>query len=266
MKLGISSWSFLGMDIASAIRTIGDAGFDYIELWGEVPHAYPDWVDRSRMKDALSAYNLIITMHAPFTDLNPATPFQPVKGAVERTLEDFVRFGDSLDARVITIHPGSVHNEGLVPQSVQNSISTLKKMTRMSRGRLAISVENQTKSRSKYHFPLASTTESLDLILSEVEGLRFTLDTGHAHVNGQDPLSLAERAGAALVEVHLSDNSGASDDHLFPGEGTANLGGLMPKLSGSDVLVCLEIDPHRYTPEQVLTKSKAFRDGLRAGR
>jgi hypothetical protein len=30
------------MDVESAVRAIGDAGFEYVELWGEVPHAYPD--------------------------------------------------------------------------------------------------------------------------------------------------------------------------------------------------------------------------------
>lgn len=261
MKFGISTWSLLSLDVASAIRSIGEEGFEYVELWGEVPHAYQDWADGRRVRDTLSSYNMTVTMHAPFTDLNPATPFQPVKGAVEKTLEEFVRFGESLNASVITVHPGSVHNEALIPQSLHNSVATLKRMVKISGGRLSISVENQTRSRSKYHFPLASTVESLELILAEVEGLRFTLDTGHAHVNGQDSLALAERAGASLVEVHLSDNAGASDDHLFPGEGTARLEGLTRKLAATDVLVCLEVDPHRYPPSEVLRKSVSIRTG-----
>ena len=40
MKLGVSTWSLLKKDVYSAVKTIGDAGFEYIELWGEVPHAY----------------------------------------------------------------------------------------------------------------------------------------------------------------------------------------------------------------------------------
>ncbi len=259
MKIGLSTWSLLGLDVTSAVRTIGDAGFDYIELWGEAPHAYPELVDRRSLRDALSSYGMVLTMHAPFTDLNPATPFQPVKGAVERTMEDFVRFSDFLGAKIITVHPGSVHNEVLIPRSAENSIATLRKMVKIAGGRLTINVENQTKSRSKYHFPLASTSESLDLILAEEDGLRFTLDTGHAHVNGQVPLELAERAGSKLTEVHLNDNAGASDDHLTPGEGTADLKGIMEKVTGADVLVCLELDPHRYSPDQALRASTSFK-------
>ena len=262
MKIGLSTWSLLSLDAISAIRAIGDAEFDFIELWGEVPHAYPEWVDRRKLRDALSPYKMTLTMHAPFTDLNPATPFQPVKGAVERTLEDFVKLGDYLGASIITVHPGSVHNEALIPRSAESSVATLRKLVAAAGGRLSINVENQAKSRSKYHFPLASTSESLNLILAEVEGLRFTLDTGHANVNGQNPLALAESAGPKLTEVHLSDNGGASDDHLIPGEGSLEFKGLMERLAGTRVLVCLELDPHRYTPDRVLKASASFRSGV----
>lgn len=252
----------LSLDLLSAVRMVGDAGFEYIELWGEVPHAYPDWTDRAKLRDALSPYSLTLTMHAPFTDLNPATPFQPVKAAVEKTLEQFVSFGASLGASIVTIHPGSVHNEAMVPGSVEGAVSTLKKLTRAADGRLSINVENQTRSRSKYHLPLASTTESLELILDEVEGLGFTLDTGHAHVNGQDPAALAERAGPRLTEVHLHDNSGSSDEHLVPGQGNARLGPFVESLAGSKALVCLELDPYRYAPDEAIKAS----EGLRASR
>jgi len=259
LKLGVSTWSLLTVDLDSAVRSIGDAGFEFVELWGEVPHAYHDWVDRKRLKDTLSVYDMTVTLHAPFTDLNPATPFQPVKKAIEKTLEDFVRFGVHLGASMITAHPGSVHNEALVPKSTENSVRVLRGMVKESGGRLTICVENQSRSESKYQFPLASTVESLEQMLAEVEGSRFTLDTGHAHVSGLDPLTLAERQGSKLAEIHLSDNAGATDDHLIPGEGTANLQRLLDKVSQSDVLLCLELNPHRYSRDQVISAASDVR-------
>lgn len=260
MKLGVSTWSLLSLDLVSAVREVGDAGFEYIELWGEVPHAYPDWTNVRKIKDLLSTYNMVLTLHAPFTDLNMASPFQPVKGAVEKTLENFVELAASLGARVVTVHPGSVHNEVMVPQSAATSVSTLNKMVRAADGRLIISVENMTKGSSKYHFPLGSTQESLELILADVDKLRFTLDTGHAHANGQVLLDLEERNKQKLVEVHLNDNGGKNDDHLVPGEGTATLDELMRSLDGTDVLTCLEINPHRYTPEEVIRSAASLKE------
>lgn len=259
MKIGLSTWSLLGLDVVSAVRRIGDAGFDYIELWGDLPHAYPGWVDAVRLKDVLSSYKMTVTMHAPFADLNPANPIQPVKGAVEKALEAFVDFSSSLGASVVTVHPGSVHNESMVSGSMESSLSTIHGMMKAAAGRLSISVENQANGDSKYHYPLATTPESVRTYLDSAEGLRFTLDTGHAHASGQDPTLFAEKTGSRLVEVHLSDNSGSADDHLVPGEGSADLQKLLGMLKGREVLVCLEINPHRYSPTEVLRASASFK-------
>lgn len=251
MKLGLSTWSLLGIDVYGAVRAIGDAGYEYVELWGEVPHAYPEWVDRKKLKDVLSTYDMVATTHAPFTDLNIASPFQPVKTAVERALTEFVEFSAYLGGKMVTVHPGSVHNELLVPRSAEAAISTLKKMVTAAGGRLSVNVENQMRGSSKYHYPLAATEESLRAILAGVEGSEVTFDTGHAHASGQDLLKFSTSLGERVKEVHLSDNAGSSDDHLVPGEGTAPLMELLGHLKG-DVLVCLELNPHRYGRDDAL--------------
>jgi len=259
MKVGLSTWSLLHSDVYTAVRTIGDAGFDYIELWGEVPHAYHGWVDKRRLKDVLSTYGFTLTMHAPFTDLNPATPFEPVKTAVTKTLKEFVSFAIDLEAARVTFHPGSVHSGVLVPQSVEDVVSLLRQLVRESDGRLVINIENQCRSHSHYDFPVASGEESIVTILSNVEGASYTLDTGHAHANGDDPLRLYERLKDSVSELHLHDNDGKSDDHLIPGRGTANLKGLLDRIGGADVLVCLELNPHRYGAEEVLRAAREFK-------
>jgi len=250
----------LKSDVYSAVRAIGDARFDFIELWGEIPHAYHEWVDRKRLKDLLSTYDASVTMHAPFTDLNPAVPFQPVKAAVTKTLGEFIRFGDYLSASRITIHPGSVNNEALVPKSVENAVSTLRELVRVSDGRLEVNAENQVKSQSPYHFPLGSNLESVDILLAEVEGVHLTLDTGHAHVSGIDPSALYERFQDVVTEIHLNDNNGSTDDHLSPGRGTARLKGVLEKLVGRDIAVCLELNPHVFEPDEVMREARALKE------
>ncbi len=261
MKLGISTWSLLNLDVSSAVKTIGDAGFDYVELWGEIPHAYPEWADMRRLKDTLSSYDLILTAHAPFTDLNPATLFEPVKGAIERTLKDFMRFATDLGVSVVTIHPGSVHNEAMVPRSIESCMAIMRSLVKEADGTVALSIENQAKGRSKYHHPLGNSVDAVASLLSQVEGTKFTLDTGHAHASGIEPLSLSKRFAERLREIHLSDNQGESDDHLIPGRGTARLKEVLDSVSGTDVLVCFELDPHRYSPEEVIRAATAFKNG-----
>jgi sugar phosphate isomerase/epimerase len=259
MKFGVSTWSLLQSDLYTAITEIGDAGFDYIELWGEVPHAYHDWVNKKRLMDILSTYDFTISMHAPFTDLNPAAPFEPIKGAVAKTLKEFVAFSANVGAVRITFHPGSVHNGALVPRSLQDVVILLRRLVKESGGFPSINVENQPRSKSNYHFPVGSDSESVQSLLAEAKGISYTLDTGHAHVNGVDPLALYERFKEDVTEVHLHDNNGTSDEHLMPGEGTANLMGLLNRLRDTDVLVCLELNPFVYSEQKVLDSAKGLK-------
>jgi sugar phosphate isomerase/epimerase len=259
LKVGISTWSLLHSDVYSAVRSIGDAGFDYIELWGEVPHAYHGWVNKRQLKDVLSNYSFTVTMHAPFTDLNPATPFEPVKGAVTKTLKEFVNFASDVGAARVTFHPGSVHSGVLVPQSVEDVVGLLRQLVRESSGRLVINIENQARTHSHYDFPVGSDAESIITILANVEGSSYTLDSGHAHANGEEPLRVYERLKDSVTEVHLSDNNGKSDDHLIPGQGTANLKGLLDRIGGTDTLVCLELNPHKYAADEVLKAADELR-------
>jgi sugar phosphate isomerase/epimerase len=261
MRPGISTWSLLGLDLETAIRTVGDAGIEYLELWGEVPHAYHDWVDKKRLKDALSAYALTVTMHAPYTDLNLAVPFEPVREAVARTLKDFVKFADELGAVRVTFHPGSVNSDALVRRSVEDAVMLLRQLVKAADGSLVINVENQAKDASPYHFPLGSDAESLGALIWNAEGVRCTLDAGHAHASGIDPLTLYRRFRDEVTEVHLSDNGGNSDDHLIPGQGTAKLQELLEWISGTDIFVCLELNPYKYQPEEVLRVADNLKHG-----
>jgi sugar phosphate isomerase/epimerase len=251
LKLGLSTWSLLGIDVYAAVKAIGEAGVDYIELWGELPHAYPDWVDRKRLKDALSSYDMTVSVHAPFTDLNPSAPDEHVRSAVQKVLEAFVDFSASLGAVMVTVHPGNVHNERLVGGAAPSSIETVRKMIRRADGRLYINIENQTRSASKYNYPLGSSLDSLEALLAGTEGSKCTFDTGHAHASGIDIVAAAGRLGSKVAEVHLSDNNGSADEHLVPGEGTAPLKGFSGRL-GAAALVCLELNPHVYSADEVL--------------
>ncbi|MDG7011158.1 MAG: sugar phosphate isomerase/epimerase [Nitrososphaerota archaeon] len=259
MKLGVSTWSLLGMDVYSAVKVIGDAGIEYVELWGELPHAYPGWADKKLLWDALSPYGMTVTVHAPFTDLNPAAPDAGVRAAIAKALVAFVEFSASLGASMVTVHPGSVHNEKLVAGSAAAAAGTIQEMLTAAGGRLTVNVENQTKSAGRYHYPLGSTPESLEDLLGRLEGARGTVDTGHAHASGIDPMRMLDRLGPKLAEVHLSDNSGTLDDHLIPGRGNAPLNEFMRRLAKSDTLVCLELNPHVYSREEVLAGVESTR-------
>jgi sugar phosphate isomerase/epimerase len=51
------------------------------------------------------------------------------------------------------------------------------------------------------------------------ERLGILLDTGHAHVNGEDLAQVVTSLKGVPFHIHIDDNSGDSDAHMIPGDG-----------------------------------------------
>jgi sugar phosphate isomerase/epimerase len=262
LKLGLSTWCFLRSDVYSAIRTVDDAGVDFVEIWGETPHASLEWVDRTRLKDALSTTNLTATMHAPFTDLNLGATTQPVRSAIRKSLEEFVDMALYVNAKTVTFHPGSTNYSGLLDVANENSLKSISELLDHGKGAITLNIENQAASTSPYYIPLCRSVQSVEAFLSAVDGVGLTLDTGHAHISQIDPGEFYSRLKPRISEIHLNDNDGAFDDHLMPGAGKVPLKTLYSAIAGEDVDVCLELNPFKLSPEEVLAAVEATRRDL----
>jgi sugar phosphate isomerase/epimerase len=65
------------------------------------------------------------------------------------------------------------------------------------------------------------------------ESLGICLDTGHLNLTGGDPAAFVREAGDALIALHLADNLGEHDDHLFPFSGRIVWGPFLDALRAS---------------------------------
>lgn len=100
--------------------------------------------------------------------------------------------------------------------------------------------------------PAVGTPEALRELLSGSGGkVGILLDAGHLHMtlssgwcSHRSAADFIHALPASVVELHLHDNHGALDDHLPPGEGTADLVGTLAALleRGFDGPVTLESD------------------------
>ncbi|NLG35882.1 MAG: sugar phosphate isomerase/epimerase, partial [Lentisphaerae bacterium] len=59
------------------------------------------------------------------------------------------------------------------------------------------------------------------------------LDTGHLHLTGGAPAAIVREAGDNLIALHLADNLGKDDNHLFPFAGTITWGPFLDALRAS---------------------------------
>lgn len=108
---------------------------------------------------------------------------------------------------------------------------------------IRIALENLSRSVSR------SAAELLHIIeLAGRPELGVCLDTGHLNLTGGDPVEFIETVGGKLIALHITDNLGESDLHMFPcGRGNIRWQPLMRKLraSGYDGLFNFEVPGER---------------------
>jgi len=92
----------------------------------------------------------------------------------------------------------------------------------------------------------ATLPEHLNSILTigHLDGISVCLDTGHAHITVGVQQAIAT-LGNRIVNVHVHDNHGEKDEHLWPGMGSIDWPGAMSSLAdlATPPALVLEIHP-----------------------
>jgi protein FrlC len=237
--------------LPEALAVIAEAGYQGVELWGGLPHAYTDdfyegsqldqaTVDRCRgLLDASGLEPVSFLPEQCFYPVNflidEAPPFDGAK-LRERSLAYFERAIDLTAAlgiaRMLVTTPfwgwardGERFRYG-TGKALPRVVETFGRLTRRAEQRgVTLVLEPLT-------FLETTAVETLDDLLAVLDGVGSSalvamLDTGHINVTarflGRDPIEYLQehidRLGPRLQHLHLDDNHGDLDAHLLPGEG-----------------------------------------------
>jgi sugar phosphate isomerase/epimerase len=163
------------------------------------------------------------SMHAPlFPDHEMGRAGAP---AVNLLHPDKARRIDAMDeikraletAEHIPFHNLVLHlgekDDGWSPRAIEHAITALEHLGAFARPLgVRLLVENLTSE--------ATTPEHLMIILEmgHLDNVGICLDLGHAHIMVGIPAAIAT-FGARIASVHVHDNHGIKDEHLWPGDG-----------------------------------------------
>jgi protein FrlC len=237
--------------LPEALAVIAEAGYEGVELWGGLPHAYTDdfhldgrldepTVGRCRRLLADSGLEAVSFLPEQcFYPVNflieEAPPFDGAK-LRERSLAYFERAIELTAAlrisRMLVTTPfwgwqrtgeRFVHTAGKALPRVTEVFGRLTR--RAEQAGVTLVLEPLT-------FLETTAVETLDDLAAVLDGvgspaLVAMLDTGHINVTaralGLDPIAYLQahidRLGPRLQHFHIDDNLGDSDTHLLPGEG-----------------------------------------------
>jgi len=217
MKIGLSMLFCLSEPFKSLVKHLQEVDVSDVELLDEGLHSLNSKRVKTLKKLSLSQ-NLELTLHAPFADINIASPNPVLRHTSLRQLKKSILYASQLNCRLWVFHPGkstgvSSFYPGLDWKSNIEGIHELLK-TAKHYG-VSIGVENLPEP-----FPfLMKNVEDFSRFYNDFhEDLGLAFDIGHANINNQIK-EFVTRFSSKIVHIHAHDNIGTQDLHLGIGYG-----------------------------------------------
>jgi sugar phosphate isomerase/epimerase len=220
IEVGLSMLHCLGEPFPSLCKRLQKVTVNHVELVDDGWHALNQRRVR-KLREIAESKNLTYTMHAPFANINIATPDRHMRNFVFKRLEKSIAFAQRLECRLVVFHPGlrtgiSSFYPGM---DWRTNIKSVKRLLNLSKDYgLAVAIENVPE---PFGF-LVKNVEQFSQFFKELgEELNLTLDIGHSNINGQTT-AFIETFGKKIVHIHAHDNDGKHDLHLGIGYGTVD--------------------------------------------
>ncbi|MEM3730542.1 MAG: sugar phosphate isomerase/epimerase [Candidatus Bathyarchaeia archaeon] len=242
-KVGLSTLYCLGQPFQKMVKNIVEAETSYIELVDDGLHA----LDKRRtftLKDVGESYGIKYSVHAPFADINIASPSKSILEAIIKRLEKSIANASVLGAYVWVFHPGLKTGISMFYPGMdwKQNLKTACKLFKIAADYgVKIAIENVPE---PYPF-LMKNVKSFENFYAEIDAdISIAFDVGHANLNGQIEFFLKAFANK-IVHMHVHDNNGREDQHLGIGFGTIdwkNFAKLLREIAYDKVLVveCIE--------------------------
>ena len=251
-KIGLSTLYCLGEPFETMTEHLIHTETSYIEIVDDGFHT----VDKHKvaiLKNIGESYGLKYSVHAPFADINIASPSKTMLKAMLKRLRTSIANAHNLGAYVWVFHPGLKTGISMFYPSMDwlQNLKTVKLLLKIAKDYdMKIAIENVPE---PYPF-LMKNVEDFEKFYDEIdEDIGMVLDIGHANINGQIELFLKTFADK-IVHVHAHDNDGKSDQHLGIGYGAVdweNVAKLLNEIS-YDRVVIVESVEHTFESVQRL--------------
>lgn len=223
MEFGLSTHIFFSDRLTPEhLERIRLAGFETTEIFCSCQHfdhhdeeqvaAIVGWLTRHHLR--------LNSLHSPFYvrlesgerayfSIASADEEERRRGIAE--IAAALRLREMIPFRYLVVHLGATGQRHQRDSAKQARRSLCELIDRAGAQGVTIAVENIPNT--------LSTSDQLAQLADEFEEIRFCLDTGHAHIEG-DVASVARRLGDRIVTTHIHDNFGREDEHLPPYEGS----------------------------------------------
>ena len=220
-KIGLSMLYCLGEPFSKMLKRLDKVETRYVEVLDDGLHA----LNKKRvaaLNRVARSRSVQFTVHAPFADINIASPSKPMLTATLKRLKESMAYASALNAKLWVFHPGSKTGISMFypGEDWKQNIQTIRKLHKTAEEYgLNTAIENLPE---KYGF-IMKTPEDFQKFYKEtgLNDVGIVLDVGHANLEGQTEHFL-RKLPDKIVHIHVSDNMGENDQHLGLGYGKIN--------------------------------------------
>lgn len=235
MRIGMFTSGYQRYPLEKAFADSRRFGYDYVELWGGRPHAFPMDLKAGEQKEVL---NLVDKYEMPveiYTPEHNGYPYNYMMGSALQWedsmcyLETALEMGKALGAEYTLISAG--HAGNLATQK------EIRKRLEKSLGRLCAYAEKiDTKiilePLTAFETNVCTSANELVEILDKIDSRCLTgmCDIVVPYLRHEPIMSYFTKLGTRMNHLHLQDSDGISELHVLPGEGEAPLRELLEEV------------------------------------
>lgn len=220
-KIGLSMLYCLSQPFVKMVKRLNRVETRYVEVMDDGLHA----LNKKRiatLNHLAKSRGIKYTVHAPFADINIASPSKPILTVSLKRLEESMAYASALNAKLWVFHPGNKTGISMFypgedwKQNIKSLIQLHKTAEKYG---LNIAIENLP---GRYGF-LMKQPQDFQKFYKEtgLNDVGIVLDVGHANLEGQTEQFL-KKMPDKIVHIHISDNMGEHDQHLGIGYGKIN--------------------------------------------
>ncbi|MET4638407.1 sugar phosphate isomerase/epimerase [Mycetocola sp. 2940] len=235
-RLGCSSISFRHQDLATALQTIRETGFDEIDL-GALPGVcdhVPFVLDAEAVDSVAATVNAsglrVRSVNGDIGDLNRVLTAEE-RASREAHLDMLLTLTAAIGANALVLPCGAIDHEPI--RSLDEDFDAVAaELTSAAQRATTFGVEIWTE--SLHFFRLCFNTERAEQLTQRLDGsgVRLVMDFSHITASGGDPTDYVDRFAGRIAHVHLRD-AVPGDIRLSIGNGSADFTGGLRALADS---------------------------------
>ena len=216
-KVGISMLYCLGEPFNRMVKRLGKMETKHIEILDDGTHE----LTKNRvatLKEKAKSFDIEYTLHAPFADINIASPSKTMLDASMKRLKQSMVYANEMDAKVWVFHPGAKTGIGQFYPGAdwKQNIESIQELYKIAEEYgVNMALENLP---AKYYFFMSKPEEFARFYRETNLPIGIVMDIGHANLEGHIE-SFFNLLADKIVHIHASDNDGSDDQHFGIGYG-----------------------------------------------